>query len=74
MTNDGSTWAVAILSKVRVWPKAGYGILKKARNALKMFVRTSFFDNFMTISVLINTIVMAMDRYGIDEKEAMTLD
>ena len=43
------------------------GLLKKARCLLKMFVRTSLFDNFMTISVLVNTIVMAMDRYGIDE-------
>ena len=50
------------------------GFIKKARCLLKMFVRTPIFDNFMTISVLINTIVMAMDRYGIDEKEAKTLD
>ena len=28
----------------------------------------------MTISVLINTIVMAMDRYGIDQAEADLLD
>ena len=39
-----------------------------------MFVRTGFFEQFMTISVLINTIVMAMDRYGIDKDEEITLD
>lgn len=26
------------------------------------------FDNFMTLSVLLNTIVMAMDKYGIDKE------
>ena len=70
LTNGASVWVTSFLSKVRVWPKAGAGMLKKARCTLKMFVRTPLFDNFMTISVLINTIVMAMDRYGIGEEEA----
>ena len=74
LTNDHSKVVISRLNSVRVWPKAGMGYLKKARCLLKMFVRTPIFDNFMTISVLINTIVMAMDRYGIDEKEAKTLD
>jgi hypothetical protein len=64
----------SILSKVRVWPKSGEGLLKKARCLLKMFVRTAIFDQFMTLSVLINTIVMAMDRYGIDEQEEIVLN
>ena len=29
-------------------------------------------DNLMTLCVLINTIVMALDRYGIDENEKNT--
>ena len=74
LTNDHSKLVVSHLSSVRVWPKFGMGYLKKARCLLKMFVRTKLFDNFMTISVLINTIVMAMDRYGIDQDEAKTLD
>ena len=48
--------------------------MKKARCLLKLFVKSPLFDNFMTISVLINTIVMAMDRYGIDKEEAKILD
>lgn len=59
---------------MRVFPKASAGLMKKARCLLKQFVRTPVFENFMTISVLINTIVMAMDRYGIDQKEAQVLD
>ena len=74
MTNDASVWVTQFLNKVRVFPKAGAGLLKKARCLLKQFVRTPLFENFMTISVLINTIVMAMDRYGIDQVEADILD
>lgn len=67
LNNDNATMVTKILSKVRVWPKDLAGLLKKARCLLKMFVRTALFDQFMTLSVLINTIVMAMDRYDIDE-------
>ena len=56
------------LNKVRTWPLFFFGYVKKARCLLKMFVRTSLFDNFMTLSVLLNTIVMAMDKYGIDKE------
>ena len=41
---------------------------------LKMFVKTSLFENFMTLSVLLNTIVMAMDSYGIDKDLERTLE
>ena len=51
-----------------------FGFVKKARCFLKMFVRTSFFDNFMTLSVLLNTIVMAMDKYGIEKNLEATLE
>ena len=39
-----------------------------------MFVKTSLFENFMTLSVLLNTIVMAMDSYGIDKELELTLE
>jgi hypothetical protein len=52
-----------------VWPKGFYGLFKRSRVALKNFVRGPFFDNFMTLAVLVNTVVLAMDRYGIPEQE-----
>ena len=62
---------MTILNKTRIWPKFSFGIVKKVRCALKMFVKTSLFENFMTFCVLTNTIVMAMDKYGNDaETEA----
>lgn len=67
MKNSLASWTVAHFNKLRVWPLAFFGLVKKARCLLKMFVRTSLFENFMTLSVLLNTIVMAMDSYGIDK-------
>lgn len=66
--------AIEQLSSIRVWPQGLYGYYKRARVLLKNFVRSAFFDNFMTISVGINTVVLAMDRYGIDKEteSAMT--
>ena len=34
---------------------------------MKRFIRLSIFENFLTVCVLINTVVMAMDSYDIDE-------
>ena len=39
---------------------------KKFRVKIKQLVRTTLFDNFMTFCVLINTIILAMDKYGQD--------
>jgi hypothetical protein len=58
--------AIESLSQIRVWPKGLYGYWKRSRVLLKQFVKGPFFDNFMTLSVAINTVVLAMDRYGID--------
>lgn len=65
--------AIEQLSSIRVWPKGTYGYYKRARVLLKSFVRGAFFDNFMTICVAINTVVLAMDRYGIDSQTKTVL-
>ena len=62
-----SLWTIKHLNSLRVWPLFAFGYVKKARCLLKMCVKTSLFENFMTLSVLLNTIVMAMDSYGIDK-------
>lgn len=33
---------------------------------LKMFIKSSFIENFMTMCVFANTVVLAIDYYGID--------
>ena len=55
------------MNKLRVWPKGFYNIVKKVRCTMKMFIRWSLFENFLTLCVLINTIGMAMDAYDISE-------
>ena len=67
INKEKSIMVINKMNKVRVWPLSFFGLVKKARVLLKMFVRTTLFDQFMTQSVLLNTIVMAMDKYGIDE-------
>ena len=69
-----SLWSIKKLNSLRIWPLFFFGFVKKARCLLKMFVKMSLFDNFMTLSVLLNTIVMAMDSYGIDKDLELTLE
>ena len=40
---------------------------------MKKIVLSNIFENFMLLSVLINTIVLAADRYNISESEEATL-
>ena len=65
-----STQVVKHFNALRVWPKFTEGLIKKARCLLKMLVKSSLFGNAMTMSVLGNTIVMAMDAYGISDELA----
>ena len=55
---------ISRVNKVRVWPKGNSGKLKKLRCLLKMLVKTSIFDNFMVLSVFLNTVVMGMAQYN----------
>ena len=54
------------MNKMRVWPKGIYNTIKKIRCLMKGFIRLTIFENFLTLCVLFNTIVMAMDSYDID--------
>jgi hypothetical protein len=65
--------AIDKINNIRVWPKGPYGYFKRLRVLLKQIVRGSVFDNSMTICVAINTVVLAMDRYGIDSTTAQLL-
>ena len=62
------------MNKMRVWPKGLYNTVKKVRCLMKQFIRLSIFENFLTLCVLFNTIVMAMDSYDIDEKTKTDLE
>ena len=69
-----SKWVIRKFNQLRVWPKGFYNAVKKARSLLKGLIRLSLFENFLTLCVLINTVVMAMERYDIDAETAATLE
>ena len=56
---------IAKMNMTRVWPKGFFNYVKKFRSFLKGIVRLDIFDNFLTLCVMINTAVMAMDSYDI---------
>ena len=64
---EKSDWVIRHLNDVRVWPKGIMGYVKKFRCVLKGLTSHSLFENTMTICVLLNTIAMAMDRYGLNQ-------
>ena len=74
LNTQKSKWVVLKMNKLRVWPQGFYNVTKKSRAVLKSIIRFNLFDNFLTFCVLMNTIVMGMDSYDIDEKLASDLE
>ena len=65
--------AVERLSEVRVWPYGGHGWFKRTRTLLKNCMRHMVVEHFMTLCVFANTIILAMDHYGIDQATSAML-
>lgn len=55
---------VEALNANRVWPVGLAGLMKRGRFLLRMMVKSSFFDNWMTLFVLMNTVTLSMDQYN----------
>lgn len=51
----------------RVWPTGLGGLIKRIRYQLRILVKSSLFESSMTFAVLLNTITLSCDHYGIDE-------
>lgn len=69
-----SMWVLSKINKLRVWPKGFFNLVKKVRAVMKMFIRLSLFENFLTVCVLLNTVGMAMDAYDIDAETQANLE
>jgi hypothetical protein len=50
------------------WDAGWHGILQKVRRPLFLFVESKMFGNLMTLCVILNTIVLAMDHHGISSE------
>lgn len=61
MNGVKSQWIADFLNAARVWPKGLYGYVKKFRCLLKILTNHFLFDNAMLLSVVLNTIIMAME-------------
>ena len=72
---ETSVKVVEHLNSIRVWPVNGiYGIWKRIRAVLRILVRSWFFDNFLTFAVLLNTITLSINHYGIKPEMESLLD
>lgn len=63
------------LNNIRVWPyDRVYDCWKRFRAVLRIIVRSWFFDNFLTFAVLLNTITLSLNHYGIKPEMENLLD
>jgi len=74
LNEELSTWVVAQINGVRVWPKGFFGWVKKFRVLLKMIIKSDWFNNLLMIAVLINTVIMSLASYGITKEFEAKLD
>jgi hypothetical protein len=65
---------ISKINRIRVWPQGFKGLIKRARFLLRIMVKSSLFDNSMTFAVLLNTITLSIDHYGIDPEVLDLLD
>ena len=65
--------AADLMSSWKIYPKGIFGKLVKLRFYIFMLVTSSFFDNFMTLAVAFNTVILSLDRYNIPTDQEATL-
>lgn len=73
LDHQQSVWVIEQINMIRVWPQGFLGFRKRLRYVLRMLVKSSFFDNFMTFAVLLNTITLSIDHYGIEPEVDIVL-
>lgn len=71
---DLARFATDTLSSFRVWPKGIYRYYKRIRVFSRNIIRSDFTNNFLILCVVINTVVLSMDHYGMSKEEAKTLE
>lgn len=61
------------MNTLRVWPKGIPGTQKRMRFVIKKFILSPIMDNLIILAVVLNTFVMALDRYGLKEEQSQQL-
>ena len=68
MNIDRAEIVIDQLNDIVIFPKGFHGCIRKLRHRLKKVVMSTFFENFMTICVTVNTITLGIDRYNIPDE------
>ena len=75
LDNEKAVLVTNTLNNIRVWPEGFFaGWYKRSRSILRLLVLSPFYDGFMTFAVLLNTIVLSLDSYGLTPEESGVLD
>lgn len=56
------------MSQHRVWPQGLKGLMKRARYIVRLHVKSPMYDDFFTFVVLLNSVTMAMNSYGMSKE------
>ena len=63
-----SLLVVDLINAHRVWPEGLQGLLKRLRFVIRLHVKAETYDNFFTFFVFLNTITLALQRYGMPKE------
>ena len=67
LDNEKSALCINLLNDNRVWPTGLYGYYKRVNFMWRLQVKSSNYDSFFTFFVMLNTVTLSMEKYGIDE-------
>lgn len=62
------------MNTIRVWPSGLHGLWKRIRFVLRKFIKGNFFETFLTLCVLLNTVVLAMEGASTPVETQKVLD
>jgi hypothetical protein len=68
LNEEKSEWVIAQINDNRIWPEGLHGLYKRARFVMRIKVKSNFFDSLMTFAVLLNTVTLAMQKYGMEDE------
>ena len=68
-----AVWLTERLNSIRFFDYGFCGFFDWTRYVVRCIVKSGWFEQFMTICVLTNTVTLAIDRYGIDDQEKQNL-
>lgn len=66
LDNEKCALIVNKINGHRVWPTGVFGMYKRAKFLWRIQVKSDMYDHFFTFFVFLNTITLALERYGIN--------